>query len=69
MVADDSLVIYLRREESSSKEGNVKIISHPGSTAKDMLDYINSTARGKPDTMIIHTGTNDFTNGVQTMKK
>ena len=34
-----------------------------------MLDYIKPMARRKPDTLIIHTGTNDLTNGVNTMKK
>ena len=69
MVADDSLVKYLRREELSSKKNNVKVITHPGSTAEDMLDYIKPIAQRKPDTLIIHTGTNDLINGVNTMKK
>ena len=34
-----------------------------------MLDYIKPTARRKPDTLMIHTGVNDLTNGVNTMKK
>ena len=67
MVADDLLVKYLQGEESSSK--NVKVITHLGSTTKDMLDYIKPIAGRKPDTLIIHTGTNDLTIGVNTMKK
>ena len=34
-----------------------------------MLDYIKPIAWRKPDTLIIHTGTNGHTNGVNTMKK
>ena len=34
-----------------------------------MLDYIKPIARRKPDTLIVHTGTNDVTNGVNTLKK
>ena len=34
-----------------------------------MLDYIKSIARRKPDTLMIHTSTNDLTNGADTMKK
>ena len=34
-----------------------------------MLDYIKPIARRKPDALMIHTGTNDLTNGVNTMKK
>ena len=32
-------------------------------------DYIKPIARRKPDTLINHTGTNDFTNGVKLIKK
>ena len=64
------MVKYLRREELSSKKNNVKVITHSGSTTEDMLDHIiKPIARRKPDTLIIHTGTNDLTNGVNTMKK
>ena len=47
MVVGDSLVKYLRREELSSIKNNVKVITHPGSTTEDMLDYIkpNSTEK------------------------
>ena len=69
MVVGDSLVKHLRREELSSKKNNVKIITHTRSITEDMLDYIKPVARRKPDTLIIHTGTNDLTNGVNTMKK
>ena len=69
MIVGDSLVKYLRREKLSSKKNNVKVITHPGSTTKDMLDYIKQIARKKPDILIIHTGTNDLSNGVNTMKK
>ena len=69
MVVGDSLVKYLRREELSSKKNNVKVKTHTGSTTEDMLDYIKQIARRKPDTLTIHTGTNDLTNGVNTMKK
>ena len=69
MVVGDSLVKYLRRQELSTKMNNVKVITHPGSTTEDMLDYIKPNARRKPDTLIIHTGTNDLTNSVITMKK
>ena len=59
MVVGDSLIKYLRLEELSSKKKSVIVIKHPGSTNEDMLDYIKSIARRKPDTSIIHTGMND----------
>ena len=39
-IVGDSLVKHLRREDLSSKKNNVKVITHPGSTTEDMLDYI-----------------------------
>ena len=39
MVFDNLLVKYLWREELSSKNNNVKGITHPGSATKDMLGY------------------------------
>ena len=51
-----------------SQNNNVKVITHPKSTTEDMLDYIKLIARRKPHTLIIHTGTNDLTNGINTMK-
>ena len=35
---------------------------------EDMLDYVRLIARRKPDTWIIHTGTNNLTNGVNKIK-
>ena len=32
------------------------------------MDYSKPVARKKPDTVIIHTGTNDLTDGVKTEK-
>ena len=69
MVVGDSLIKYLRREELPSKKNKVKVLTHPGSATEDMLDYIKSIAWRKPDTLIIHAGTNDLTNGVNTMKR
>ena len=52
----------------SSKNDDVKVDAHPGSTTVDMLGYIKSIVRKKPDVLLIHTGTNYLTNGVNTMK-
>ena len=68
IVVGDSLVKYLRREELSSKENNVRVITHPRSTTEDILDYIKPIAWRKLDTLIIDTGTNDLTNSVNTIK-
>ena len=49
-------------------KSNIKLITHLRSSTEDMLDYIKPTERRKPDTLIIHTGTNELSNGVNTMK-
>ena len=49
-----------------SKEGNVKVKSFPGSTSEDMKDFINPTFRLQPDAIILHKGTNNSNNGVDT---
>ena len=58
----------VRREELSSKQNNIKVLTHPGSTAADMIDYIKPIVRRKPDALVIHTGTNDMKNDVHTLK-
>ena len=49
-------------------KSNIKLITHLRSSTGDMLDYIKPIERRKPDTLIIHTGTNELSNGVNTMK-
>ena len=68
-VTGDSMIKYLKRDNLSSKNNDVKVDAHPGSTTLDMLDYIKPIVRRKPDVLVIHTGTNDLTNGVNTMKE
>ena len=40
-----------------------------GTTTDDIIDYVRPTARKKPDMIIIHTGTNDIQNKVNTLQK
>ena len=49
-------------------KSNIKLNTRLRSSTEDMLDYIKPIERRKPDTLIILTGTNDLTNGVNTMK-
>ena len=49
-------------------KSNIKLITHLRSSTEDMLDYIKPIERRKPDTLITHTGTNELSNGVNTMK-
>ena len=69
MVIGDSIVKYLRSDELSSSDKSISIMKHPGCSSEDMVDYVKPVARKKPDTLIIHVGTNDLSKGVNTMKK
>ena len=48
---------------------NVKVRSHPGATAEDLVDYVKPIERKKPKMLIIHTGTNDLPDDMNTIKK
>ena len=50
------------------KHHNVKVRSHPGGTTRDIADHVKPVARRKPDMVIIHCGTNEFTNDFDTTK-
>ena len=47
----------------------VNIRFHPGTTTEDIVDFIKPVIRKKPDAVIIHAGTNDLTNGTNTVKQ
>ena len=57
------------RGREVSRDNSVKIRCHPGATTDDIIDYVRPTARKKPDMIIIHTGTNDIQNKVNTLQK
>ena len=46
-VIGDSMIKYLRRENLSSKNYEVKIAAHPGSTKEDLIDYVKPVVRKK----------------------
>ena len=52
-----------------SRTNTIKMRPHPGATAVDICDYIKPELRHKPDVIIIHCGTNDIENEINTVKK
>ena len=42
---------------------------HPGATTVDICDYIKPELCQKPDIVIVHFGTNDIPNNINTFKK
>ena len=47
----------------------MKVRPHPGATSEDLIDHIKPVARRKPDTVVLHIGTNDLTNDINTPEK
>ena len=63
-----SLVKHLTGSRISRKK-HVKIKTNPGATTEDIIDYIEPSIQKKPDFLLVHSGTNDLTNGINTMTK
>ena len=68
-VCGDSMVKGVEPSQIASLNDQ-KIVVHPhgNATSEDMLDFVKPLIRRKPDTFILHVGTNDVTNGVDTIK-
>ena len=64
----DSMVKHLTGP-GISKNGQVQVKRHPGATTEDIIDCIKPTIRQKSDIFIVHSGTNDLTKDVNTMRK
>ena len=52
-----------------SRENIIKMRPHPGTTTIDICDFIKPELRQKPDVVIVHCGTNDIPNNINTVKK
>ena len=50
-----------------SKHQNVKIQNFPGGTTETILEEVETLVTEKPDCIIIHAGTNDITNGINSI--
>ena len=68
IIVGDSIVKHLTGP-GISKKSNINIKTNPGATTEDITDYIKPSVRKKPDFLLVHSGTNDLTNGINTMTK
>ena len=59
-IAGDSIVQNVNGWQLSNSEQRVSVRSFSGSKTEDMKDYIKPLIRKKPDTIILHIGTNDI---------
>ena len=67
-IIGDSMIRYVNGWELSLNNP-VKVRSHPGATTDDFIDYVQPTVRKKLNLIIIHTGTNDIQNNMNTFQK
>ena len=68
VIIGDSIIKHVNGREVS-RNNIVKVRSHPGATTEDLIDYVKPSVRKKPKMVILHTGTNDITNNINTMQK
>ena len=54
-------------ERGLSKHQNVKIQNFPGGASETILDKVETLVAEKPDCIIIHAGTNDIMNGINSL--
>ena len=52
-----------------SKKSHVKIKTNAGATTEDIIDFIKPSVPKKQDFLLAHLGTNDLTNGINTITK
>ena len=69
IIIGDSMLRYQRPKFLSRNNNFVNARFHQGTTTEDIVDFITPVSRKKPDAVIIHAGTNDLTNGTNTMKQ
>ena len=47
-----------------SKSKKVEVLNFPGATSNDILGKIDDVLNRKPESLIVHAGTNDLTNEI-----
>ena len=64
IILGDSLLNGIN-EKGLSKKHNVKIVNKPGATSERLLlEELDNLIKYQPESVIIHAGTNDLTNGI-----
>ena len=68
LIIRDSMIKNIT-DRGISRENIIRMRSHPGATTIDICDYIKPELRQKLDVVIVHCGTNDISNNINTAKK
>ena len=67
IITGDSMLNNINSHELS-KSNKVPVSNFPGTSSEDILDEIEDTLKTHPDTLIVHTGTNDLTKNINTLR-
>ena len=59
---------YMNKEKPLSRSHFTSVKAHGGATSDDLQDFIKPVLRRKPNTLILHCGSNDFRNQIDTAK-
>ena len=51
-----------------NRQRKVYVKVNPGANTQDIVDHMKPAIRRKPDTLLVHTGTNDITSDTDTQK-
>ena len=62
IITGDSLLNSIN-EKGLSKDNRVEIKNFPGGTTETISEEVEELVKNKPDTLIVHAGTNDLTEG------
>ena len=62
VIAGDSILKHLNDRSVSGPNSKVQVSSFPGCTTNHIADHIRPIVRWKPDSIIIHVGTNSLRN-------
>ena len=63
----DSMIKHVN-DHNISHSHTVKVRPNPGASTHDLLDYVKTAMQKKPKVLVIHTGTNDIQQEINTMK-
>ena len=68
VIAGDSILSRMH-EKCMSKNYRVNVNNFPGGTSATILENIDQLVKSKPDSLIVHAGTNDLANGTNLLNQ
>ena len=67
IIVGDSMIKHVNDRDISCSH-TVKVRPNLGASTHDLMDYVKPAMRKKPKGLVIHTGTNDIQQEINTMK-